>query len=97
MTLTALRDIEVGEELSYSYVSINVGGEDRRKAIQDTWGFDCVCLRCCVEAKGGVGEAGNVAQLNLFDRKHVCVCGAVCVEVDRTAGPGCVCHEAIVI
>ncbi|GMH94673.1 hypothetical protein TrST_g5793 [Triparma strigata] len=39
--LRALRDLEVGEEIFYSYVSIGGGttGEERRKDIEGNWGF----------------------------------------------------------
>jgi len=73
VALTALRDIEEGEELSYSYVGIGVvdndegssgsSGSSRKSAIRNTWGFTCRCFRCVVEARveagGGAGRAGR--------------------------------------
>mmetsp|Transcript_20889 Transcript_20889/g.38327 ORF Transcript_20889/g.38327 Transcript_20889/m.38327 type:complete len:333 (-) Transcript_20889:17-1015(-) len=77
--LRALRDIEAGEELSYSYVSLEGTDVERKGAIVDNWEFICRCHRC----RGGDCSA--------FDVAHVCYCGAVCYEVDRTQSD-CVCN-----
>jgi hypothetical protein len=82
--LIALRGIEAGEELSYSYVSLDGSeGSERRELIQENWAFTCRCGRCT----GGV-EAG---MLRAFDDEHVCCCGAVCLAVDRSTAE-CVCN-----
>ena len=79
--LRALRDIEADEELSFSYVALNTEatGLDSSDVIEDQWEFTCTCPRC----KGG--------DCSDFDRKHVCYCGSVCYEVDRTLG-WCICN-----
>ena len=84
VTLTALRHIEAGEELSYSYVSMEGGDRARMESILDTWGFECNCRRCRGEPQAG------------FDKEHVCVCGSICLQVDRTTSE-CVCHPAKVL
>ena len=78
--LVALRDIEAGEELSYSYASIEGTTATRRASIESTWGFRCLCARC-----EGTADCGA------FDEEHVCYCGAVCVSVERGKG-SCVCN-----
>lgn len=44
------RDVHEGEELCISYIGESelgtMGAEERRKALKDAWGFDCVCARC---------------------------------------------------
>ena len=81
--LVALRDICVGEELSYTYVSILTGSDtttttittstaERRASIAYNWDFHCVCGRC-------QGTVDCVA----FDAAHTCCCGAICLAVDR--------------
>mmetsp|Transcript_8950 Transcript_8950/g.18320 ORF Transcript_8950/g.18320 Transcript_8950/m.18320 type:complete len:328 (+) Transcript_8950:63-1046(+) len=82
--LIALRNIEVGEELSYSYVSLSGKMEDRKHDILKNWNFCCSCRRC-------LGHFDCRA----FDTDHVCFCGAVCLTVDRTTGE-CVCNEPTV-
>jgi hypothetical protein len=79
--LVALRDIAAGEELSYSYVSLQGGEEDRKRSIKDTWQFSCRCERCCGEV-----------DCSAFDWAHVCYCGSVCVAVERSAAEECVCN-----
>ena len=82
ITLTALRDLKVGEDLSFSYISIeDDDNQIRKESIQDNWGFQCNCARCRGEPQ--------VA----YDHDHVCVCGSICFQVDRTTSE-CVCHRA---
>lgn len=81
--LRALRDISAGEILTYSYMSLEDSEVERKSAIEDTWEFVCDCFRC---------QGGDCRD---FDERHVCFCGAVCYEVDRTTG-GCVCNEPTV-
>mmetsp|Transcript_27016 Transcript_27016/g.57884 ORF Transcript_27016/g.57884 Transcript_27016/m.57884 type:complete len:337 (+) Transcript_27016:281-1291(+) len=80
--LRALRDIAIGEELSYSYMSLEGSELERKDAIEDNWKFTCRCHRC----KGG--------DCREFDAEHTCYCGAVCYEVDRTLGE-CVCNNGV--
>ena len=82
--LRALRDIDIGEELSYSYVSLEGSDVDRKTAITDNWRFVCKCHRCL----GG--------ECSEFDARHTCYCGAVCYEADRTSGE-CVCNHGRVV
>lgn len=82
--LRALRDIDVGEELNYSYISLDSTDSERKTAIEENWKFTCKCYRC----------AGGDCQT--FDAAHTCYCGAVCYDVDRTSGE-CVCNTGKVI
>lgn len=81
--LRALRDILPGEELTYSYMSLEGTEMERKEAIRETWDFTCRCSRC----RGGDCQA--------FDAEHVCFCGAVCFEVDRRQCE-CVCNRPTV-
>jgi hypothetical protein len=83
--LVALRDIERGEELSYSYVSILHTNAERRAAIAFNWEFTCTCQRC----------RGTV-DCSAFDAEHACCCGAICLTVDRSTQE-CVCNLPSVI
>ena len=44
--VTALRDIEKGEELSIKYLPCTLGNTLRRSKISSNWNFDCLCQRC---------------------------------------------------
>lgn len=73
---------------------------DRRKSILDNWGFTCGCYRCRIEIQSG-GKTTN-SELETFDERHVCCCGAVSFEVERNRGAeseeeDCVCHIAGII
>ena len=81
--LRALRDIHIGEELSYSYMSLEGSDIERKANITDNWKFVCQCYRC----KGG--------ECIEFDAMHTCYCGSVCYEVERTTGE-CVCNLGVV-
>mmetsp|Transcript_9994 Transcript_9994/g.26465 ORF Transcript_9994/g.26465 Transcript_9994/m.26465 type:complete len:325 (+) Transcript_9994:50-1024(+) len=69
-TLTALRPIAAGEQLTQSYVHLNCDGSERKAAIRDSWEFDCLCPRCRV---GG----DDSKQVAAFDEAHKCECGRV--------------------
>jgi hypothetical protein len=86
--LVALRTIQVGEELSYSYISLL--GEDtqeRKDLIRTNWEFECLCERCTCQQPADDYCA-------TFDAEHVCFCGAVCLVVDRETGE-CVCNRGL--
>lgn len=94
VVLIALRDIEVGEDISFSYVTIGAGDRgDRGKSIMENWGFVCKCERC--EVEGNMNNPGGILGESLrgFDERHICFCGSVNLEVDRSSGE-CVCHVA---
>jgi hypothetical protein len=79
--LVALRELAAGEELSYSYVSMQGSARDRRRAIENTWQFTCRCERC-------VGRTDCA----VFDREHVCYCGSISVAVERSQVAECRCN-----
>jgi len=87
--LVALRDIQVGEELSYTYVSILKGSTtaERRASIAYNWEFDCACGRC-----------QGTSDCEAFDAAHTCCCGAICLAVDRGDDADvCICNLPSVV
>ncbi|KFO25464.1 SET and MYND domain-containing protein 3 [Fukomys damarensis] len=51
LLLRAVRDIEVGEELTICYLDILMTSEERRKQLRDQYCFDCDCFRCQTQDK----------------------------------------------
>ena len=49
VTLTALRDIGEGEEVTISYVDVTEPYDERRKTLMTHYGFECKCARCVAE------------------------------------------------
>lgn len=87
--LVALREIPVGEELSYAYVSIlkDTSTAERRASIAYNWEFHCVCSRC-----------QGTSDCQAFDAAHTCCCGAICLSVDRGDDADvCICNPPSVI
>jgi len=79
-TLTTLRPIVAGEQLTHCYVHLNRDGGERKAAIRDSWEFGCLCPRCRV--------GGDVSkQVTAFDAAHKCECGRVVLA----AGGECQC------
>ena len=57
----ALKDIQQGDELNFSYIDATVASvRERRKLLQD-YGFVCRCSRC-VEEEGEEGEEGEATK-----------------------------------
>ena len=55
-TLVALVDIQMGHELSYSYVSLLEGeAQERKESIQKNWEFQCICQRCTMNPAASRG------------------------------------------
>lgn len=52
-TFRSVRSIERGEELTFSYVSLEEEPERRRKKLRIQYGFDCNCIRCSYKWDGG--------------------------------------------
>jgi SET domain-containing protein len=46
MCFFANRDVEIGEELSISYVDVHDDVAMRREELHRNWYFDCTCKRC---------------------------------------------------
>ena len=46
MVITALTDIQAGEELTIKYLPCTIGNTLRRSKIAANWNFDCCCQRC---------------------------------------------------
>lgn len=51
--MTATRDVKTGDEVTVSYVDVELGVEERRRELREVWFFECFCERCKVELKGG--------------------------------------------
>ena len=51
VTLTALKDVKDGEELTISYVDPTQPLEERRKTLLAHYGFECKCMRCATEQR----------------------------------------------
>lgn len=47
----AIRDIEVGEELTRSYVNVSNTVQQRQRQLRVNWGFLCSCLKCKEDLK----------------------------------------------
>ncbi|RKP13857.1 hypothetical protein BJ684DRAFT_15780 [Piptocephalis cylindrospora] len=56
-----MEDMEVGEEMTLSYVDPCLNGPDRRKALGLQYHFTCECSRCLEEKEGETGVNGNGA------------------------------------
>lgn len=46
MEVVAYTDIKPGEELSLSYLPLNLVSNQREEALQHNWGFKCTCPLC---------------------------------------------------
>lgn len=46
LKLCAVRDIEVGEQITVSYIHHLIPRLDRRKKLKEKWGFECDCKAC---------------------------------------------------
>eukprot|EP00325_Prymnesiales_sp_UTEX-LB-985_P001988 CAMPEP_0174699036 /NCGR_PEP_ID=MMETSP1094-20130205/4441_1 /TAXON_ID=156173 /ORGANISM="Chrysochromulina brevifilum, Strain UTEX LB 985" /LENGTH=446 /DNA_ID=CAMNT_0015896297 /DNA_START=29 /DNA_END=1369 /DNA_ORIENTATION=- len=51
VTMTALRDITEGEEVTISYIDTNLDIEERRKVLALHYNFECKCSRCMSEQR----------------------------------------------
>ena len=49
---TKMFHIELGEELSISYIDTNAPVKTRRQNLSQNYFFDCVCSRCTSELQG---------------------------------------------
>ncbi|XP_078213306.1 histone-lysine N-methyltransferase SMYD3 isoform X4 [Callithrix jacchus] len=51
LLLRAVRDVEVGEELTICYLDMLMTSEERRKQLRDQYCFECDCFRCQTQDK----------------------------------------------
>ncbi|KAI1779204.1 SET domain-containing protein [Hypoxylon cercidicola] len=73
MEVVAYRDIEPGEELTFSYTPLNLLSEQRQDLIQE-WGFNCSCSLCSSpdESKASDHRRGRIQDLlGELDRPEV--------------------------
>ncbi|KAI8956815.1 SET domain-containing protein [Daldinia sp. FL1419] len=55
MEVVAYRDIEPGEELTFSYLPLNLLSEQRQSLIKE-WGFNCTCSLCTSPEASAVSD-----------------------------------------
>ena len=51
VTVSALRDIAEGEEVTISYIDATADVDERRKVLATHYGFECRCARCVAEQR----------------------------------------------
>ncbi|GMF60736.1 unnamed protein product [Phytophthora fragariaefolia] len=56
MRVHVVRDVEVGEELTVSYVELMQSTKARRKELKESYFFDCECKRCQAAIAGQMNE-----------------------------------------
>ncbi|KAK5631124.1 hypothetical protein RRF57_006839 [Xylaria bambusicola] len=61
--VVAVRDIQPGEELSIAYIDPVLPQSERQKRLK-SWGFECSCERCSVNATQVAESDGNVAEIH---------------------------------
>ncbi|KAK0706096.1 hypothetical protein B0T26DRAFT_679823 [Lasiosphaeria miniovina] len=49
-TVTAFRDIDVGEEITISYSDFGLASTERKRILLQKWGFQCSCALCSADA-----------------------------------------------
>lgn len=59
LTLLARHTIPAGEELTISYVPLDMPRGERQKALRLGYGFWCDCVRCEREKEGASGASGE--------------------------------------
>ncbi|OTA62636.1 SET domain-containing protein [Hypoxylon sp. EC38] len=55
MEVVAYREIEAGEELTFSYLPLNLQSEQRQSLIRE-WGFNCSCSLCTSPAETAISD-----------------------------------------
>lgn len=67
LTLIALRDISVGDELVHSYTDCTLPTPHRHQLLTDNYGFTCDCDACisCSSAAAGVGDKDSAYHIYL--------------------------------
>ena len=67
LSMRAITDIEVGEEICYSYTNLYLSTKQRNEQLQSAYGFRCNCSRCEANLDGFVDQGGSqtlVKELN---------------------------------
>ena len=89
MCFYATQEIQAGEQITQSYCNLKGDGRmSRMENIEESWGFKCQCIRCCIDSfeSTGNGVATNPDTLQAliqFDQEHMCSCGGVAVPFNR--------------
>ncbi|RPA79014.1 hypothetical protein BJ508DRAFT_416216 [Ascobolus immersus RN42] len=66
--VTAVTDVNVGDEVTVSYVDTEMNVEARRKELRETWFFECKCEKCKVELGGGKWKDGMLEDIKKSER-----------------------------
>lgn len=67
LTLSALRPISPGEEITISYIAPSKNQSALREKVKASCGFDCICEKCILLSSVTVGSACNVVLDNLAE------------------------------
>jgi hypothetical protein len=67
--VTAVRDVNTGDEITVSYVDTGMDVEARRKELRETWFFECKCEKCKVELEGGKWKDGMLEDIKKDERE----------------------------
>ncbi|RPA84054.1 SET domain-containing protein [Ascobolus immersus RN42] len=60
LNLHAVRDIEVGEEVTLGYIMLVKSGVERRRELRERWRFDCKCEACMLAPENQEDEEMEV-------------------------------------
>lgn len=65
----SLKEIELGEEATVAYIDIEgVEVNERRKALRETWFFECLCSLCLKELADELSKIDQDVQAEDVDR-----------------------------
>lgn len=70
ITVQAIREIGMGEEVTIAYVDVVRKGEKRRRALSEGYGFDCGCEACVGGEEEGEQMRGRIGELRAWLEKR---------------------------
>ncbi|GMF15746.1 unnamed protein product [Phytophthora lilii] len=85
MRVHVVKDVEVGEELTVSYVELLQSTTSRRKELKESYFFDCTCERCEAAMQDGT-EDWYLDGLRCDNKKCDTLTGVVVVEEPSADG-----------
>eukprot|EP00002_Diphylleia_rotans_P035521 TRINITY_DN7764_c0_g1_i2.p1 TRINITY_DN7764_c0_g1~~TRINITY_DN7764_c0_g1_i2.p1 ORF type:complete len:420 (+),score=64.34 TRINITY_DN7764_c0_g1_i2:66-1325(+) len=77
LQIFALRDIDPGDEINISYVTLDDSLEERVQVCKDVFFFECDCVRCSFEKEHGPELANQKFRLVL---NQLCRCGSYFIK-----------------
>ena len=73
MVFRTLRDIQEGEELCFNYCDVLATKDERKRILQDEFGFECNCSACLLEGdEAAESDRRRTAILRLFEEVGRC-------------------------